>query len=134
MIEEDEVSLQSGRPALDFLQLAAADQRRRIGTVAALQNLTHNLCARAGGERLQFFERFFRAEFRNARRLCARSYTGSGVSRGHRTGGQRALSRYPRARSQVHADQKRALPGIARGPGNTFPGAPHGTTYGVFRS
>jgi hypothetical protein len=50
VVEENDVGARGGARAGDLLQLAASDQRGRIGLVAPLQDFTDHDCARAGGE------------------------------------------------------------------------------------
>ena len=65
VIEENQVGIGGSGRAGDLLQLAAADQRGRIGPVAPLQNFADDFGACAGRQRAQLVQRFFRAEFRN---------------------------------------------------------------------
>ena len=66
VIEEKNVGIHRSRRARDFLELAGANQGRRIGPIAPLQNLAHHLRPGTLGQRAQFGQRFVRVEFRNA--------------------------------------------------------------------
>src|SRR5262249_42086998 len=61
------------------LQLALADQRRRIRLVAVLQKLSGNLRSRARRQRAQLGQRLLRAELGSALSFGARRDTMSGI-------------------------------------------------------
>ena len=66
VIEQKNVSVRRGCGARNFFELARANQRRRIGPVAPLQDLADHFCARALGQRAQLRERFVGIELGNA--------------------------------------------------------------------
>ena len=68
VIEQNHIRGNRGCRARNFLQLALADQRGRIGPVLALGEFTGNLGARARRQRPQFIERFLGAKIRGISR------------------------------------------------------------------
>ncbi len=66
VIEEQHVGVDRGSRASNFFQLARANQRRRIGPVAPLQNLADHLRPGAFRQCTQFGQRFVGVEFWNA--------------------------------------------------------------------
>ena len=92
VVKQNQVGIGRSRRSGNLLQLAAADQGSRIGTVAPLQNLADYDRARAGRQRAQFVQRFLRAELRNAGSFYAAADAGRGIPRRLRSGGERALA------------------------------------------
>ena len=66
VIEEKNVGIDRSGRARNFLQLARANQRRRIGPVAPLQNLANHLGPGAFRQRAQFGQRLVGIELGNA--------------------------------------------------------------------
>jgi len=62
VVEENDIGRNRSRRSGNFLELAFANQSGRIGTVPVLHEFAGDLRARAGGERAQLIERFFRTE------------------------------------------------------------------------
>ena len=120
VIEQKKIGRDRGGGARNLFQFALADQRGRIGLVAVLQKFAGDLRSRAGCERTQFVERFFRAELGNLGGFRCSGQTAGAVSRGLRAAGQRTfpgLGGRPRTRAHVvvDPDQKSAFGRAATG-------------------
>lgn len=109
MIEEDDVGGDGGGCAGDFFELAFADERGGIGTVAMLHELAGNLGSGAGGERAQFVKRFFGAEV--GRIDAARGGDAGGViAGGLSSSSERGVARSgAAARAEFYPDKERAF-------------------------
>ncbi len=114
VVEQDEIGIHRRDPALDLLQLAAADEGRCIRPVAPLQHLADHHCAGAAGQRAQLLQRFVRAELGNPGALRARAHPGGGVTRGLRSRTQAALARLSPSRAHIHTHQEGAFAPIPR--------------------
>src|SRR5208283_4178116 len=93
--------------------LAFADQRGRIGPVAALHKFAGNFSARAGCERAQFVKRFFGTEIGSIR-PAAGTDAGRVIPRrlGRRRNGSRRSFSSPPAGAELHPHQKRPFPAL----------------------
>jgi len=71
VVEKNQVSGNRSGSTRDLFELAFADQRRRIGPVTMLQELSDHLRAGTLRQRAKFCERLFGTEFRSGDHLCA---------------------------------------------------------------
>jgi hypothetical protein len=99
VVEENQIGFRRSGCFGNLLELAAPDQRGRIRTVAPLQQFADDDRACASGQRVQFIERLFRAELRDAGRFRSRCDAGRGIARCLRS----CRNRFLRGVARAHA-------------------------------
>ena len=80
VVEDNEIRATRRDRAFQFLQLAAADERSRVGLLTPLEKLGNNAAAGADGQFAQFGHGFFRREVARFFRMTMQ-VSGRGVTR-----------------------------------------------------
>ena len=111
MVEEDDIGFGGHGRSGNFFELAAADQRGGVGTVAVLEDFADDLGARAFGKGTEFSQGLFGAEFGDTGFGGGWSAEGGGIARGGGSGSEWGVCGFcfALARAVVDADQERAL-------------------------